>query len=73
MTVTAIIPFMRVGSSTPMIDIASTSGGMDRNTSVARIRANRTHPLKYPAVSPTVTPTGTASARTTTPSTSESL
>ena len=34
MAVTAIMPLVSVGSSTPIIDMASTSGGIDRNTSV---------------------------------------
>ena len=40
MAVTASMPLVSVGSSTPMIDIARTSGGIDRKTSVRRIRTN---------------------------------
>ena len=37
MAVTAIMPLISVGSRKPMIDMASTSGGIDRKMSVRRI------------------------------------
>jgi len=44
MAVTASMPLVSVGSSTPMIDMASTSGGIDRKTSVSRIRKYSVQP-----------------------------
>ena len=38
MAVIASMPFKSVGSRKPMIAMASTSGGIARNTSVMRIR-----------------------------------
>ena len=46
MAVTASMPLVRVGGSTPMIDMASTSGGTDRKTSVTRISAYSIQPPK---------------------------
>ena len=44
MAVTAIMPLISVGSSKPIIDMASTSGGIDRNMSVSRIRTYSIQP-----------------------------
>ena len=44
MAVTEIMPLVSVGSSTPIIDMASTSGGIDRNTSVMRISTYSVQP-----------------------------
>jgi hypothetical protein len=65
MAVTAIIPLVSVGWRRPIIDMASTSGGIDRNTSVIRISPYSIQPPMYPAMRPMVTPTGAAIASTT--------
>ena len=44
MSVTASMALVSVGSSTPIIAMASTSGGIDRKISTMRISTISTHP-----------------------------